>query len=155
MSSNPDITTARDVLDHAPLGAIIRFADGQPRPPERFKRKLRDWETRNGTGRLVERNAGQAGRSGTFSLRIGDYGDRGVIIIKFNRVYSADSQGTFTVDSLPGAGEALIITERPGRTELQHLAPDEASARRWLAEHHYPGARIEIASGTEPDRAAA
>lgn len=154
MSSLPSITTARDVLDHAPLGAIIRFADGQPRPPERFKRKLRDWETRNGTGRLTERNPGLAGSSGTFSLRIGDYGDRGVIIT-FNRVYSAESRGTFTVERAPAVGEALVITEWHGGSELQHLAPDEASARQWLAEHHYPGARIEIVGAAEPDRAAA
>ena len=31
--------TAQSIFDAAPLGAIIRYSDGTPRPPDRFKRK--------------------------------------------------------------------------------------------------------------------
>lgn len=44
---------ALEIFTDAPLGAFVRFSDGTPRPPERFKRKLAAWENYNGTGRLT------------------------------------------------------------------------------------------------------
>ena len=44
--------SAQHIYDHAPLGSLIKYADGAPKPPARFTRKLRDWESRNGVGRL-------------------------------------------------------------------------------------------------------
>lgn len=31
---------AHDLFDTAPLGSLVSFANDQPRPPERFRRKL-------------------------------------------------------------------------------------------------------------------
>ena len=50
--------SAQQIYDHAPLGAIIRYSDGTPRPPERHRRKLQAWERRNNKGRLVNKQAG-------------------------------------------------------------------------------------------------
>jgi hypothetical protein len=47
--------SAHIVYDTAPLGALIRYSDGTPRPPARFAKKLAAWERRNGLGRLVRR----------------------------------------------------------------------------------------------------
>ena len=47
--------SAQLIFDTAPLGAIIRYSDGSPHPPERHRRKLQAWERRNNTGRLVNR----------------------------------------------------------------------------------------------------
>lgn len=141
--------TAQDVIDSAPLGAIIRFSDGTPQPPARFKRKLSNWENRNGTGRLTEKRGARDGRPGAFTLHLGDWGTNDVIIMSINRVYNADSRGSFTVEQLPQPGQALVLNGFMGRDELVHIASDEAAARTWLQAHGYPHARIEIVADSD------
>jgi len=43
------------IFDIAPLGALIRYSDGSPRPPGRFGKERAAWERRNGLGRLVRK----------------------------------------------------------------------------------------------------
>lgn len=50
--------SAQSIYDTAPLGSLIRYSNREPRPPERFTRKLRTWNNENGLGRLVERYPG-------------------------------------------------------------------------------------------------
>lgn len=45
--------SAQRIYDLAPLGAVIRYSDGTPRPPERFRKKVAAWENNNKCGRLV------------------------------------------------------------------------------------------------------
>ena len=142
------ITSAQDVIDRAPLGAIIRFSDGAPPPPARFKRKLRAWEDRNGTGRLTEKSGPREGRPGDFTLHLGNWGANGTVILSMSRHYTAASGGAFTVERVPEPGEALVLTDFMGRTELRHVAPSEAAARAWLGRHGYADARVEIVSGS-------
>ena len=42
--------SAQYIYDTAPLGSLIRYSNGEPRPPERFRRKLAAWNNDNGTG---------------------------------------------------------------------------------------------------------
>lgn len=49
--------SAHIVHDTAPLGSLIRYFDGTPKPPARFSKKLAAWERRNGIGRLVKTEA--------------------------------------------------------------------------------------------------
>lgn len=137
-------SSAQDVIDRAPLGAIIRFSDGTPQPPARFKRKLGAWENRNGTGRLTEKRGPRDGRHGDFTLHLGNWGTAEVIVLSMNRVYSAGSRDTFTVERVPQPGEVLVLTDFMGRVELQHVAPNEPAARAWLEAHRHSHARIEI-----------
>ena len=66
----------------ARLGSVIRFSDVTPKPPARFKRKLRDWEDRNGSGRLAAvYDPYRIGSPGTFTLHLGDFGSQGVIVL--------------------------------------------------------------------------
>ena len=44
------MATAQDIYDSAPIGSVIRFTDGQEKPPARFKQKVRAWEKRNASG---------------------------------------------------------------------------------------------------------
>jgi len=44
--------SANTIIDQAPLGALIRYTDGSPKPPARFTKKLAAWERSNGVGRL-------------------------------------------------------------------------------------------------------
>ena len=36
--------SAKTIIDTAPLGALIRYTDGSPKPPARFTKKLAAWE---------------------------------------------------------------------------------------------------------------
>ena len=47
--------SAQDVYDNAPLGSLIRYSDGTPKPPARFNKKLAAWQNRNGVARLVRK----------------------------------------------------------------------------------------------------
>ena len=47
--------SATTIIDTAPLGALIRYTDGSPKPPSRFTKKLAAWERSNGVGRLVKK----------------------------------------------------------------------------------------------------
>ena len=64
-----------------------------------------------------------------------------------SRHYTAQSSGTFTIERLPLAGEALVVTDFMDRTELRHVAPSEAAARAWLEIHRYANARVQIVAG--------
>jgi hypothetical protein len=95
-------STAQKIFDDAPIGALIRFSDGTPRPPERFKRKLSHWNNQNGTGRLTEKTAASDRYPGTFTLHVDDITSKsGVTLVQFYRTYTADSDGIFTIESLP------------------------------------------------------
>lgn len=48
------------IIDAAPLGALIRYTDGSPKPPARFTKKLAAWERSNGVGRLVKKEPPRA-----------------------------------------------------------------------------------------------
>jgi len=41
--------SAQHIYTSAPLGSLIRYSNGKPRPPARFRRKLRAWEHENWT----------------------------------------------------------------------------------------------------------
>ncbi|WP_419906043.1 hypothetical protein [Hoeflea sp.] len=124
--------SAQLIYDNAPLGAIIRYCDGAPRPAERHRRKLHAWERHNNTGRLIKRQA--------------------VIVL---RVFKS-----IPVVERPAAGSILVL-DRPGDVgELVHVAQDRQASDEWLSRHGYPNAVLhasadEIAAmGTGEGRAA-
>jgi len=140
--------SAKLIYDSAPLGSIIRFSNGEPRPPERFKRKVAAWETENGSGRLIECTPSYEGGSyrapANFTLQIGSYGSHGVVVLVVRRVCSVDSPLHFEIAERPKPGMVRVLTSFQGRDELQHLADDMTSARAWLSEHGYSGARFDV-----------
>ncbi|CCW19568.1 hypothetical protein EBBID32_39360 [Sphingobium indicum BiD32] len=138
--------SAQHIFDTAPLGSLITFSTGEPRPPERFTRILRAWNEQNGMGRLVEKVAGRDGAypsPATFALHLGNYGSQGIIVMKVRRIYTITSQLRFEVAEKPRTGMVRILSRRDGREELHHLAPDLAAAEAWSAEHRYHDAVIE------------
>ena len=44
--------SAQLIYDLVPLGSTLTYSDRSPRPPERHRKKLAAWETRNSGGRL-------------------------------------------------------------------------------------------------------
>lgn len=131
--------SARTLYDTAPLGALVRFSNGQPQPPARFTRKLRAWRNENGVGRLIRKTP--AARYGdyvspeSFTLHIGDYGSQGVVMIVLHTTHTVNSPLTLEVITTPPAGAVLCLTPLGDRLELKFLAPDRAAARAWHAGH--------------------
>ncbi|MDM7957048.1 hypothetical protein [Blastomonas sp.] len=140
--------SALDIYRHAPLGAKIRVCNGEPRPPDRFTRKVRAWEEDNGTGTLVQWSPGSKNGTWssppTFGLHIATYASSGVPVIVLRRIYSTTSQLQFEIIERPRFGMARILTAIGEGDELQHLAEDEAAAQSWLTRHRYHGARIDM-----------
>ena len=84
--------SAHTIFESAPIGAIVAWSDGTPRPPERHSKKLAAWENSNSQGRLIRkqggRDAGKLGSSGSFTLHEADFGAGGVIAIRVHRTFS-------------------------------------------------------------------
>lgn len=145
--------SALDIYRHAPLGAKIRVSNGEPRPPDRFTRKVRAWEEENGTGTLVQWSPGfESGTWSsppTFGIHIATYASSGVPVIVLRRIYSTTSQLQFEIIERPRFGMARILTAIGEGDELQHLAEDETAAQSWLTRHRYHAARIDMV--VDPD----
>ena len=146
--------SAQSIYDTAPLGSLIRYSNREPRPPERFTRKLRTWNNENGLGRLVERYPGDD-RTGYhspahFMLHLGNWGSQDVIVLTVRRAYSVESALQFEIVDLPKPGSVRILTSYDGRDELRHLAPDMAAAEDWMARNRYSGMRSEVVTDPDP-----
>lgn len=140
--------TAQAIFDTAPLGAIIRYQDGTPKPPARFNRKVQAWERFNGTGQLVKKEpASQLGTyelAASFTLFKGDFGSGGIVVIKAFETFSVTSRLQFDVTRTPPAGSVQILSDASnGTSELIHLAPDQASADAWIARQGCRNVRTE------------
>jgi len=136
--------SAQSIFDHSPLGAIIHFSDGTPRPPERHRRKLQAWERNNNTGQLVKKQAGATvGKTpmpASFTLHVGDFGSKAVVVLRVFRTFSVMSALDFSVIERPAAGSILVL-DRPGDAgELVHVAEDRQATDEWLSRHGYPNA---------------
>jgi hypothetical protein len=93
--------SATTIIDIAPLGALIRYTDGSPKPPTRFTKKLAAWERSNGVGRLVKKEPPRVYPTWTapasFTLHEGNFSSDGVILVTIMRSHSADSRLVFEV----------------------------------------------------------
>ena len=77
--------SATTIIDTTPLGALIRYTDGSPKPPARFTKKLATWERSNGVGRLVKKEPPRPYPTWTapasFTLHEGNFASDGVILV--------------------------------------------------------------------------
>lgn len=139
--------SAHTIFEHAPLGAIVAWSDGNPRPPERHRRKLDARKTNNSQGRLIRkqgvRDIGALDPYASFTLHEADYGAGGVIAIRVHRTFSLGSTLRFTVIERPTVGSVRVFDRAGDNAELVHLAPHRAAAEQWLSEHGYPSAVLE------------
>ncbi|WP_025030076.1 hypothetical protein [Nitratireductor aquibiodomus] len=147
--------SAKLIFDHAPIGAIIAYSDGTPRPPERYRRKLADWKNRNGAGRLIcKRAAVERGTHtipASFTLHEGDFGSNGMIVMRVHKTFDVTSPRDFTEREQPEPGSVLVMS-RPGDLgELVHLAANRSEAENWLTRHGYPEAVLQEVTVPAPD----
>ncbi len=128
-------TSAQALIKAAPIGALITFSDGRPRPPARFRRKLSAWRRRNGVGRLdriipAER-LGSIEMPDQFLLHVGDFGSTDVRVLSVRLCFDARSPLTFSVvDAKPGCVIGFVTDGV--RLELGGVFSDEPAALRWL-----------------------
>ena len=145
---------AQDIYGTAPLGSLIRYSNGEPRPPERFTRKLKAWNNDNGIGRLVERTVEEVRPTyrspAGFCLHLGNYGSQGIIAIVVRRHYSVESALHYEIAETPKPGLVRVLTNYAGRDELRFLAPDKTSAQDWLDRNRYTDARFEVVNDPDP-----
>ncbi|MBB2687786.1 UNVERIFIED_ORG: hypothetical protein GGD47_005429 [Rhizobium etli] len=141
------------IYDLAPIGSIVAWSDGTPRPPERHKKKLAAWENRNSKGRLIrkqgERGLGKSSLSPDFTLHEGDFGAVGVIAIRIHRTFSLDNELSFKVVERPALGSFRIFDHAGANAELVHLAGNRQAAEHWLSRHDYPNAMLEEVTADE------
>ena len=140
--------SATTIIDTAPLGALIRYTDGSPKPPARFTKKLAAWERSNGVGRLVKKEPPRCyptwTASASFTLHEGNFASDRVILVTIMRSHSADSQLIFDVVEEPKPGQVRVLLDFGSSMELLHLAGSVAAAELWIAKEGYRNARLEI-----------
>ena len=140
--------SAKTIINTAPLGALIRYTDGCPKPPARFTKKLAAWERSNGVGRLVKKEPPRPYPTWTapasFTLHEGNFSSDGVILVTIMRSHSADSALVFEVAEEPKPGQVRVLLEFGGNIELLHLAESITAAELWIAREGYRIARLEM-----------
>ncbi len=145
--------SAQEIYDRMPLGSFIRYSDGTPRPPERFKKKVAAWENTNNGGRLVRKSAphtvGAHTTPASVTLHQGDFGSAGVIVLKVFKTFSVNPPLTFTVIERPKPGQVRVLNRAGADAELLHLADTRAAAEAWLASHRYSDAVLDEVTANE------
>ncbi|MEZ5784572.1 MAG: hypothetical protein R3D70_23990 [Rhizobiaceae bacterium] len=140
-------------FDIVPIGSIVSWSDGTPRPPDRHRVKLSAWKGNNSTGRLIrkqgERVTGQFAMPASFTLHEGDHGANGVIVIRVHRSFSINTNLRFTVVQRPAIGSVRIFDSPGDDAELVHLAASRQAAEEWLSRHGYPRAVMGTVSADE------
>ena len=149
--------SAIKIIDSAPLGSLIRYTDGSPKPPARFTKKLATWERSNGVGRLVKKEPPRSYATWTapasFTLHEGNFSSDGVILVTILRSHSTDSALVFEVAEVPKPGQVRVLLEFGGNTELLHLAESVSAAELWIAKEGYRNALLEIVGNDRGERA--
>lgn len=144
--------SAHLIFAQIPLGSMVGWTDGAPRPPERHRRKLSAWKTNNSSGRLIrkkeDRTFGNVFLPANFVLHEGDF-DAGSIAIRIHRTFSLDSNLRFYVLERPAIGSVRVFDRTGEDAELVHLASDRAAAQEWLTRHGYPHAVLEEVTADE------
>ena len=149
--------SATNIIDAAPLGALIRYTDGSPKPPTRFTKKLATWERSNGVGRLVKKEPPRPYSTwmapASFTLHEGNFASDGVILVTIMRSHSGDSRLIFEVAGRPKPGQVRVLLDFGGNAELLHLAESETAAELWIAKEGYRNARLEMVGADVGERA--
>jgi hypothetical protein len=129
--------SAQAIYDRVPLGSLVRYSDGTPRPPERFKKKLSAWENNNNGGRLVRKSAphtvGAHTTPASIILHQGDFGGAGIVVLK---VFKKPAM-------------VRVLNRAGDDAELLHLTDTRAAAEAWLASHRYSDAVLDEVTADE------
>ncbi len=93
--------SAQYIFDNATLGSMVQYADGTPKPPARFTKKLDLWARSNGSGRLVRKSAGTVVGNyplpSSITLHQGNLSSGGIVLVVMQRSFSIDTCLQFDV----------------------------------------------------------
>ena len=142
--------SAQHVYATAPLGSLVRYGNGKPRPPEHDKRKLRAWENENGVGRLIERCGPSESLAAHFIIHVGDFEREVAVMMMARRIFFVGEWKIFEIVETPAPGAVRVLFENFGQDELCYLASDVADAEQWMAVNGSAGMRIEIVPDPDP-----
>lgn len=108
-----------------PLGTQVTVSDGAPRPPDRFKKKLADWQTHNYEGVVTEHDNG---RYNIQRKPDGGWSSRTARLISFTQCGTRPER----VKAIPGAFLAPLDKEHcvdlDAMIELEQARAAETSA---------------------------
>src|SRR3989338_301368 len=113
--------SAITIIDTAPLGALIRYTDGSPKPPARFTKKLAAWERSNGVGRLVKKEPPRVYPTWTapasFTLHEGTSPRGGFLPPPTRRIHPGETRLILEGAGVPRAGQVRVLLDFGGNTE--------------------------------------
>ena len=145
--------SAHTVYDNAPLGSLIRYSDGKPKPPARFSKKLAAWERRNDVGRLVKKEPHRERPTyfspATITLHEGNFASGGIILVTVKRTHQVDSDLAFEIVERPAIGMVRVLQDFGGNSELLHLAESREAAELWLAKNRHSNVRFDEVTADE------
>ena len=122
--------SAQLIYDLAPLGSLVRFSDGAPRPPERHRKKLAAWEHRNSGGRLIrkqpERRIGNTVIGASITLHAGDYGGGGVVVLRVHRTLLGRQRPDVRCDRTPEGSARSACSTEPATMPSWSISPTAA-----------------------------
>lgn len=142
------------VFTLVPIGSVVSWSDGTPKPPERHKKKLAAWKTRNSSGRLIRKQASQTRGTYTapdcFTIHEGDHDSNGTIVLRVYRTFDVGACSlSFAVVERPAIGSVRIFDRAGEGAELVHVAADRPEAEEWLTRHRHPHAVLEEVTRTQ------
>lgn len=127
------------IYDTAPIGSVIRFRDGTPRPPRDRPDELRDWAMFNGIGRLAIKDPTPYltpfPHPVSITLRTAEFGATPAAGLTISLTEPSHRGIGFEIIELPPIGSVRILRRAGDNSELLHLAADHHAAVRWLAQH--------------------
>lgn len=128
-----------NIISNARLGSIIAWSNGATRPPERHVRKLADWKSDNGQGRLVSKSLDQNG-GGHFTIHIEDITSKNVLVARFLKTLSVGTSLSLHVVETPASGDIHVFDVRSGELLSVHESRDNATG--WASRNGYHDAVI-------------
>lgn len=138
---------AYHVYENAPLGSVIRFSDGTPRPAEERIAEVEAWERRNGMGYLTMKDPSPGQRSWvpptSITLRIAGENGKTVALDSLFRTFSVDSNLRFEILARPSTGTFRVLRGFGRAIELLGITSDRTEAEQYIFACPSGGLRIE------------
>lgn len=141
------------IYERAPIGALIRYHDSTPQPPEEDTEAFAAWKKRNGDGWLVRctppRSSIIWSTSGAITLLQSLFPMDLDAAIAAREAFPLDCDLSFEVVYRPAAGEVRVLQEYGANSILLYLAHSRVDAERWVQQSGHINIRLEEVTAEE------
>lgn len=128
--------SAHMIFERAPVGAIISWSDGSPKPPAPQPRAFATWKKNNATGQLIRRDhrrlMGQVLIPTGFTVLTEAIDEVGIVVGRNVRSFPIDCAFRFDIVERAAIGSIRILDLASGSPELVHLAFSLDPAEIWM-----------------------